>query len=328
GPAGFAAAEQLRRRGYEIHIYDRYDRAGGLMIYGIPNFKLEKDIIERRANLLTDGGITFHLNFEVGRDASFTELHRRHDAILIATGVYKDRDVQMLGSGLDGIFPAMDYLTASNRKGLGDKVPAFDDGTLDARDRDVVVIGGGDTAMDCVRTAVRQGAKSVRCVYRRDRENMPGTRREVTHAEEEGVEFVWLASPEAYLGDRQVTSVRFQRIHLGVPDVTGRQTPEPIEGSSFSIDADLVIKALGFDPEDIPSMFDQPGLEVTRWGTLQVDHRNLMTSMDGVYAAGDIVRGASLVVWAIYDGRLVAEAIHHRLEAEARTEFSAAVPAE
>lgn len=328
GPAGFAAAEQLRRRGYEIHIYDRYDRAGGLMMYGIPNFKLEKDIIERRANLLTDGGIAFHLNFEVGRDASFAELHRRHDAILIATGVYKDRDVQMLGSGLDGIFPAMDYLTASNRKGLGDKVPAFDDGTLDARDRDVVVIGGGDTAMDCVRTAVRQGAKSVRCVYRRDRENMPGSRREVTHAEEEGVEFVWLASPEAYLGDREVTSVRFQRIHLGVPDVTGRQTPEPIEGSSFSIDADLVIKALGFDPEDIPSMFDQPGLEVTRWGTLQVDHRNLMTSMDGVYAAGDIVRGASLVVWAIYDGRLVAEAIHHRLEAEARNEFSAAVPAE
>ncbi len=328
GPAGFAAAEQLRRRGYEIHVYDRYDRAGGLMMYGIPNFKLEKYIIERRAKLLADGGITIHLNFEVGRDASFAELQRRHDAVLIATGVYKDRDAPMPGSGLDGIFAAMDYLTASNRKGLGDKVPAFDDGTLDGRDRDVLVIGGGDTAMDCVRTAVRQGAKSVRCVYRRDRENMPGSRREVVHAEEEGVEFVWLAAPEAYLGDRQVTSIRFQRIHLGVPDVTGRQTPEPIEGSSFSIDADLVIKALGFDPEDLPAMFDEPDLEVTRWGTLQVDYRNLMTSIDGVFAAGDIVRGASLVVWAIYDGRLAADTIHHWLEAEAPAESRAAVPAE
>jgi glutamate synthase (NADPH/NADH) small chain len=328
GPAGLAAAEQLRRRGYQIHVYDRYDRVGGLMMYGIPNFKLEKYIIERRAKLLADGGITFHLNFEVGKDSTLAELRERHDAILIATGVYKARDVQMPGAGLGGIFAAMEYLTASNRKDLGDKVPAFDDGTLDARDKNVVVIGGGDTAMDCVRTAVRQGAKSVRCVYRRDRENMPGSRREVNHAEEEGVEFVWLAAPEAYLGDRDVTGVRFQRIHLGVPDATGRQTPEPIEGSSFSVDADLVIKALGFDPEDLPVLFGEPDLEVTRWGTPKVDIHNLTTSLDGVFAAGDIVRGASLVVWAIYDGRLAAEAIHNWLEAEAHAEITASVPAE
>ncbi|MDX1485179.1 MAG: NAD(P)-dependent oxidoreductase [Alphaproteobacteria bacterium] len=314
GPGGLAAAEQLRRRGYEIHVYDRYDRVGGLLIYGIPNFKLEKYIVARRAKLLADAGITFHLNFEVGRDASLADLRERHDAVLIATGVYKDRDIQMPGSGLGGIYPAMDYLTASNRQGLGDKVPAYEDGTLNARDRNVVVIGGGDTAMDCVRTAVRQGAKSVRCVYRRDRENMPGSRREVEHAEEEGVEFVWLAAPEAFLGDRRVKGVRCQRIHLGVPDVTGRQTPEPIEGSSFNIDADLVIKALGFDPEDLPVMFDEPDLAVTGWGTLKADFRTLMTSLDGVFAAGDIVRGASLVVWAIYDGRLAADAIHQWLE--------------
>ena len=314
GPGGLAAAEQLRRRGYEIQVYDRYDRVGGLMIYGIPNFKLEKYIVERRAKLLADGGINFHLEFEVGRDASLADLRQRHDAVLIASGVYEARDIQMPGSGLGGIYPAMEYLTASNRQGLGDAVPAYDDGTLNARDRNVVVIGGGDTAMDCVRTAVRQGAKSVRCVYRRDRENMPGSRREVTHAEEEGVEFVWLAAPEAFLGDRRVKGVRCQRIHLGVPDVTGRQTPEPIEGSSFNIDSDLVIKALGFDPEDLPTMFGEPALEVTGWGTLKTHFQTLMTSLDGVFAVGDVVRGASLVVWAIHDGRLAADSIHKWLE--------------
>jgi len=314
GPGGLAAAEQLRRLGYEVHVYDRYDRVGGLLIYGIPNFKLEKDIVERRARLLADGGITFHLEFEVGRDATLSDLRGRHDAVLIATGVYKARDVQMPGSGLTGLHPAMEYLTASNRQGLGDSVPAFEDGTLNAKDRNVVVIGGGDTAMDCVRTAVRQGARSVRCVYRRDRENMPGSRREVNHAEEEGVEFVWLAAPEAFLGDGRVRGVRCQRIHLGVPDVTGRQTPEPIEGSSFNIDADLVIKALGFDPEDLPTLFGEPELALTGWGTVKARPQTLMTSIDGVFAAGDIVRGASLVVWAIHDGRLAAAAIHNWLE--------------
>ncbi len=317
GPAGLAAAEQLRRRGYAVHVYDRYDRVGGLLIYGIPNFKLEKEIVARRAKLLADGGITFHLDFEVGRDATLAELRQRHDAVLIATGVYKARDLKMPGAGLKGIFQAMDYLTASNRKGLGDKVPLFEDGTLDAHGRSVVVIGGGDTAMDCVRTAVRQGARSVKCLYRRDRDNMPGSRREVAHAEEEGVEFVWLAAPEAMLGNGKVAGVRSQRIHLGVPDASGRQTPEPIEGSSFTEDADLVIKALGFDPEDLPTLFGEPDLTVTRWGTIKVNYRNLMTSVDGVFAAGDIVRGASLVVWAIHDGRQAADAIHAWCETRA-----------
>ena len=316
GPGGMAAAMQLRAKGYEVHIYDRYDRVGGLMIYGIPSFKLEKEVVARRADLMKQSGIHLHLGFEVGRDASLDALRKKHDALLIATGVYKARDAAMPGAGLANIFPAMDYLTASNRKGLGDKVPAFDNGTLDAAGKDVVVIGGGDTAMDCVRTAVRQGAKSVKCLYRRDRANMPGSQREVKHAEEEGVEFVWLAQPEAYLGDGKVTGVRASRIHLGVPDATGRQTPQVLPGSHFNVKADMVIKALGFDPEDLPTMFGASELAVTRWGTLKVNYRTMMTNLDGVFAAGDIVRGASLVVWAIRDGRDAAECMHNYLAAK------------
>ncbi|MBF0373165.1 MAG: FAD-dependent oxidoreductase, partial [Alphaproteobacteria bacterium] len=188
-------------------------------------------------------------------------------------------------------------------------------GTLDARGRDVVVIGGGDTAMDCVRTAVRQGARSVKCLYRRDRANMPGSRREVAHAEEEGIEFVWLAQPVALLGDGSVRAVRALRMHLGVADSSGRQTPTPIEGSDFDVPADMVIEALGFDPEDVPTLFGAPDLAVSRWGTLEIDWRSKMTSIPGVFAAGDIVRGASLVVWAIRDGQDAACAIHDWIQA-------------
>ena len=194
-------------------------------------------------------------------------------------------------------------------------MPEFDSGLLDAAGKNVVVIGGGDTAMDCVRTAVRQGARSVKCLYRRDRANMPGSQREVAHAEEEGVEFVWLAAPEAFLGDERVTHVRAHRMHLGIPDSTGRQVPQPIDGSAFNIEADLVIMALGFDPEDVPGLLDAPELVVTRWGTLKIDFRTMMTSLDGVFAAGDIVRGASLVVCAIRDGRDVSEQMHKYVEA-------------
>jgi glutamate synthase (NADPH/NADH) small chain len=318
GPGGLAAAEQLRLRGYAVHVYDRYDRVGGLMIYGIPNFKLEKDVVQRRAKLFEDAGVKFHLGVAVGHDISLAELRARHDAVLIATGVYKARDISGPGSGLSGIVAALDYLTASNRKGLGDEVEEFDSGALDARGKAVVVIGGGDTAMDCVRTAVRQGARSVKCLYRRDRANMPGSMREVKHAEEEGVEFVWLTAPEAFLGDKAVTGVRAQKMHLGLPDATGRQQVQPIEGSSHTIKADLVLKALGFDPEDLPVAFNEPALAVSRWGTLTIDHRSLMTSLDGVFAAGDIVRGASLVVWAIRDGRDAAERIHAYVKAKAK----------
>ncbi len=328
GPAGMAAAEMLRGRGYRVDVYDRYDRVGGLLVYGIPGFKLEKDIVERRARLLADAGVEFHLDFAVGHDASLAELRGRHDAVLIATGVYKSRDIQAPGSGLAGIVPALEYLIASNRKGLGDEVADFDSGRLNAAGRNVVVIGGGDTAMDCVRTAVRQDAASVKCLYRRDRENMPGSRREVAHAGEEGVEFVWQTQPVAFLGDESVRAVRAERMRLGAPDASGRQTPETVEGSAHDIDAELVITALGFDPEDLPGLFGEPTLPVTRWGTLKVNHRTLMTPMEGVFAAGDIVRGASLVVWAIRDGRDAADGIHAFIQAKSTGQAASAAAAE
>ncbi|MBP0446262.1 NAD(P)-dependent oxidoreductase [Roseomonas sp. SSH11] len=309
GPAGLSAAERLRSQGWQVHVYDRYDRAGGLMIYGIPNFKLEKDVITRRTAQFAEGGIRFHMNCEIGRDVTMEELRSRHDAVLIATGVYKARDIEVPGSHLEGVVPAMDFLTASNRKGLGDSVPEFDSGALNAKGKRVVVIGGGDTAMDCLRTSIRQDAASVTCLYRRDKANMPGSMREVHNAEEEGVRFSWLTAPEGFEGEGSVTGVRVTRMHLGLPDATGRQQVEPIPGSSFIESADLVIKALGFDPEDLPVMFNEPGLKVSRWGTLAVDRRTMMTSLPGVFAAGDIVRGASLVVWGIRDGRDVADRI-------------------
>ncbi|MBV1799035.1 NAD(P)-dependent oxidoreductase [Siccirubricoccus sp. G192] len=309
GPAGLAVAERLRTRGYQVHVYDRYDRVGGLMIYGIPNFKLEKEVVLRRWKQFEEGGIHFHLNCAIGTDISIAELRERHDAVFIGTGVYKARDIACPGIGLPGIVPALDYLTASNRDNLGDAVPAFASGALDAGGKAVVVVGGGDTAMDCVRTAVRQGATSVTCLYRRDRANMPGSMREVKNAEEEGVTFTWLAAPEAFLGDTQVTGVRAVRMHLGLPDATGRQQVAPIPGSHFVQPCDLAITALGFDPEDMPAMFNEPGLAVTRWGTLKVHHRTMMTELPGVFAGGDIVRGASLVVWAIRDGRDAADQI-------------------
>ena len=328
GPGGLAAAEQLRAKGYRVRVYDRHDRIGGLLIYGIPNFKLEKTVVQRRTDLLAAAGVEFAANVEVGRDVGLDELRRRHDAVLLASGVYKARDFAVPGIGLGNIVPALDYLIASNRTGLGDRVPAYENGTLDATGKRVVVIGGGDTAMDCVRTAVRQGATSVTCLYRRDRANMPGSMREVSHAEEEGVEFVWLAAPEAFLDDGAgaVAGVRAARIHLGVPDASGRQTPRPIEGSHFTVPADLAIKALGFDPEDLPVLFGAPELAVTRWGTVKIDRKTMMTNLDGVFAAGDVVRGASLVVWAIRDGRDAAERIHRHVTA--KTAATTAVAAE
>ncbi len=310
GPGGLAAAEQLRRKGYEVHVYDRYDRVGGLMIYGIPNFKLEKEVVERRRKLFEESGVQFHMECDIGTDVTFEELRGRHDAVLIATGVYKAREIEIPNASLENIIPALSYLVASNRKGLGDKVKNFE--AMDASGKHVVVIGGGDTAMDCVRTAVRQGAKKVICLYRRDRANMPGSMREVKNAEEEGVEFMWLSAPKAFTGNGSVDKVMAYKMRLGTADASGRQMPIPIENSQFTLKADLVIKALGFDPEDLPLAFNQPQLRVSHNGVLIVDS-NLMTTMDGVFAAGDIVRGASLVVWAIRDGRDAAENIHRYL---------------
>ncbi|PRY92997.1 glutamate synthase (NADPH) small subunit [Hasllibacter halocynthiae] len=320
GPGGLAAADMLRRAGVQVTVYDRHDRAGGLMTYGIPGFKLEKDVVMRRNRQLEEGGVEFALGCDVGAEGapSFAEIRSRHDAVLIATGVYKTRDLSAPGASAAGVVRAIDYLTASNRKSFGDAVPEFDSGELSADGKRVVVIGGGDTAMDCVRTAVRQGATSVKCLYRRDRANMPGSQREVANAEEEGVEFVWLSAPKRFVtrpGEEAVKGVEVSRMRLGQPDATGRQVPEVIEGADYVEDAEMVVMALGFEAEDLPALWDEPALEVTRWGTVRAQFGTHETAMDGVYAVGDIVRGASLVVWAIRDGREAAAAMLQRFDA-------------
>ena len=313
GPAGLAAAEELRKKGYKVHVYDRHDRAGGLLIYGIPNFKLEKDIVERRMSYLENSGINFHLNINIGQDITFQDLRNKHDAVLIATGVYKARELP-IEEKYENVFPALDYLIASNRKGLGDDVQLFDDGTLNAKDKDVVVIGGGDTAMDCVRTAIRQEARSVKCLYRRDKENMPGSAREVNNAEEEGVEFIWKSLPKDFIGNGKAQEISCVKMSLSDPDEDGRQVPLEVEGSDFTVKSDMVIAALGFSPEELPVLFNEQDLPVTKWGTVRVGFDTMMTSLDGVFAAGDIVRGASLVVWGIRDGREVANSIHDYIQ--------------
>lgn len=314
GPAGLATAEQMREQGWQVTIYDRHDRAGGLLVYGIPNFKLDKSIVARRIKRLEEGGIEFVLNCDVGVDITFEKLREKHQAILIATGVYAARDLEVPGGGAEGVSPALEFLIDSNRRGLGDDV-----GPEPAKGKKVVVIGGGDTAMDCVRTAVRQGAESVTCLYRRDHANMPGSRRETANAQEEGVKFEWLAAPKSVHDEGGVaTKVRTDRMRLGPKDASGRQSPETT-GEDFDVEADLVIKALGFTPEDMKTL--SPQLTVTRWGTLRVNPLTFETNLPGVYAAGDIVRGASLVVWAIREGRDAAEHMHKYLREMERAQL-------
>ncbi len=311
GPAGLAAAERMRQRGYQVTVYDRHDRIGGLLIYGIPNFKLEKEVVARRAQRLIDGGVKFEVNCNVGETISFADLRAKHDAVLIATGVYKAKPLNAPNDR--AVVKALDFLIAANRVGLGDDVPEFTSGVLNASGRRVVVIGGGDTAMDCVRTARRQGAKSVTCLYRRDRANMPGSQREVAHAEEEGISFDWLAAPKSVRAGK-APAVKAVRMQLGQPDESGRQTPQEQPDSAYEVPGDLIIAALGFDAEDLSDW----NVELTRWGTVKADPISFATNEPGVYAAGDIVRGASLVVWAIREGRDAADAMHAYVQSQAK----------
>ncbi len=305
GPAGLSAATYLLRSGISVTMYERSDRAGGLLTYGIPSFKLDKKIVERRVGFLLDAGLKLVLNCEVGKDAEFDAIADSHDAVFIGIGATKAKGAKIAGENAQNVYSSMDYLTAIQRKNFGLSY----DKKFDFKDLDVVVIGGGDTAMDCVRTSKREGAKNVTCLYRRDAHNMPGSQKEYKNAVEEGVEFGFHASPkEIILGNNgKAVAVHMAKTILGAKDESGRQKMEEVKGSDFNVNADIVIMALGFDPA-VPSFLAENGINVNNWGGIIIDN-TLQTTTKGIYAGGDCYRGADLVVTAAYDGREAARAI-------------------
>ncbi len=309
GPAGLSAATFLLREGINVEIFDKQEKAGGLMTYGIPGFKLDKSIIERRVDLLKEAGAVFTQNCEVGKDVSFEELNEKFDAVFIGVGATQGRASTIPNAEVEGTYLAMEFLTAIQKKLFGESY----DERINVQDKKVVVIGGGDTAMDCVRTSLREKARSVHCLYRRDANNMPGSKKEYINAREEGVDFEFYASPkEITLDDEgKIQSITMIKTELGEADEGGRQRVQEVEGSEFCIDADVVIFALGFDTVKYPFL-DANSIELDRWNGIVVNE-NLETSKAGVYAGGDCHRGADLVVNAVYDGREAAKAIAKKL---------------
>lgn len=306
GPAGLSAATYLLRSGIAVTVYERSDRAGGLMTYGIPNFKLDKKIIERRVKFLLEAGMELVLNCEVGKDITFEEIADKHDAMFIGVGATKAKNASINGEKASNVYKAMDYLTAIQRKNF--KISY--DKKFDFKDKNVVVIGGGDTAMDCLRTAKRDGAKSVTCLYRRDAHNMPGSQKEYKNAMEEGVDFTFFVSPkQIILNDKgDAIAVEVVKTILGAKDESGRQKMEEIKGSEFRVNADVIILSLGFDPE-VPSFLAENGIETNKWGGIIINEETHETTTSGIYAGGDCYRGADLVVTAAYDGREAARSI-------------------
>jgi len=305
GPAGLSAATYLLRSGISVTMYERSDRAGGLLTYGIPGFKLDKKIVDRRVGFLVEAGLKVVFDCEVGKDAEFDVIADQHDAVFIGIGATKAKGAKIAGENASNVYAAMEYLTAIQRKNFAVSY----DKQFDFKDLEVVVIGGGDTAMDCVRTAKREGAKNVTCLYRRDAHNMPGSQKEYKNAIEEGVDFVFHASPkEVILGDNgKAIAVRMIKTVLGAKDESGRQKMEEIKGGDFTVNADVVIMALGFDPV-VPGFLAENGISVNSWGGIIVDEK-FQTTTAGIYAGGDCYRGADLVVTAAYDGREAARAI-------------------
>ncbi|MCK4737474.1 MAG: glutamate synthase subunit beta, partial [Sulfurimonas sp.] len=310
GPAGLSAATYLLRSGIAVTVYERSDRAGGLMTYGIPNFKLDKKIVERRVKLLQEAGMELVLNCEVGRDVTFEEIANTHDAMFIGVGATKSKSASLSGESASNVYDAIDYLTSIQRKNFKTDY----DKKFDFKDKDVVVIGGGDTAMDCLRTAKREGAKSVTCLYRRDAHNMPGSQKEYKNAVEEGVEFTFFSSPKEIVlnEDSRAVAVEVVKTTLGAKDDSGRQRMEEVKGSEFRVNADVVIMSLGFDPE-VPSFLHENGIDTNKWGEIIVDEETHETTTAGIYAGGDCYRGADLVVTAAYDGREAARSISKTL---------------
>ncbi len=305
GPAGRSVATYLLRAGIAVDMYEKADRAGGLLTYGIPGFKLDKKVVERRVKGLLDAGLNLTLNCEVGKDISFDELASNHDAIFIGIGATKAKVAGLDNENAKGVYAAMEYLTGIQAKNFGENYNK----ELDFKDKNVVVVGGGDTAMDCVRTAKREGAKSVTCLYRRDAHNMPGSQKEYKNAKEEGVDFTFYAAPKQILVNdtNEVVGIEMIKTALGQKDESGRARMEEVKGSEFKVNADVVIMSLGFDPL-VPSYLAANGIETNAWGGIVLDE-NFETSTSGVFAGGDCYRGADLVVRAAFDGREAARAI-------------------
>ena len=305
GPAGLSAATFLLREGIDVELFDKQARPGGLLTYGIPGFKLDKNIIERRVRLLKDAGAVFHQNTEVGKDITFDEISERFDAVFIGVGATRGRKAGLNGEDAPNVLMAMDFLTAIQKKLFGEET----DLDIDVKDKNVVVVGGGDTAMDCVRTSLRENAKSVKCLYRRDAQNMPGSRKEYVNAKEEGAVFEFQSSPKSLIlnDEGRAIGVEMVKTKLGEPDSSGRQKVEEIAGSSYIVDADVVIFALGFDTVKYPFLASN-GIETDKWGAIVVDE-NYETTTPGIYAGGDCHNGADLVVTAVRDGREAAKSI-------------------
>jgi len=306
GPAGLSVATYLLRSGIAVTMYEKADRAGGLLTYGIPNFKLDKKVVERRVRLLEEAGMVLVLNCEVGKDKTFEEIADQHDAMFIGVGATKAKSASMNGEKASNVYAAMDYLTDIQKKNFKVKY----DKKFDFKDLNVVVIGGGDTAMDCLRTAKREGAKSVTCLYRRDEKNMPGSKKEYKNAMEEGVDFSFLVSPKEIILNESGDAIAVEVIKttLGAKDEDGRQRMEELKGSETRVNADVVIMSLGFDPV-VPSFLAENGIETNSWGGIIIDEETHETTTAGIYAGGDCYRGADLVVTAAYDGREAARSI-------------------
>ena len=309
GPAGIACADILTRSGIHSHVYDKNQEIGGLLTFGIPEFKLEKKVVRRRRKILEEMGVEFFLGKEIGKDIPFQKLYEDYDAVFLAMGTYTSLEGGFEGEKLPGVFKAIDYLISNtnNLLKIEDKTNNF----IDLKNKDVIVLGGGDTAMDCNRTAIRQGAKSVTCLYRRDEQNMPGSKREVQNAREEGVDFKFNIQPIDIVGSEEVEGVKIVNTHLGEPDQNGRRVPVPVPGSERIYKADAVIVAFGFraSPADWFKDFE---IETDKSGLVLAEEKqafSFQTSNEKIFSGGDMVRGSDLVVTAIWEGREAAKSI-------------------
>jgi glutamate synthase (NADPH/NADH) small chain len=309
GPAGLGAADILARNGVKPVVFDRYPEIGGLLTFGIPEFKLEKSVMAKRREIFTEMGVEFRLNTEVGKDVDFQDIINEYDAVFLGMGTYKYMKGGFPGEDLPGVYDALPFLVSNVNHNNGWEKSA--DEFLSLKGTKVVVLGGGDTAMDCNRTSIRQQAASVTCAYRRDEENMPGSRREVANAKEEGVQFLFNRQPVEIVGNGKVEGVKVVSTQLGEPDENGRRRPQVIEGSEEILPADAVLVAFGFQPSPAP-WFEQYGIELNSWnGVVAAEQQTykFQTSNEKVFAGGDMVRGSDLVVTAIYEGRQAAEGI-------------------